>query len=31
MVYVGIDYIAIQFRRVYMDMRDFAEMLGADY
>ena len=28
---VGIDDIAIHFPRLYMDMRDFAELRGADY
>jgi len=28
---VGIDDIAIHFPRIFMDMRDFAEMRGADY
>ena len=31
MVNVGIDDVAIHFPRLYMDMRDFAEMRGADY
>ena len=31
MVKVGIDDVAIHFPRLYMDMRDFAEMRGADY
>ena len=28
---VGIDDIAIHFPRLYMDMRDFAELRGADF
>ena len=28
---VGIDDIAIHFPRLYMDMRDFADLRGADY
>ena len=31
MVKVGIDDVAIHFPRLFMDMRDFAEMRGADY
>ena len=31
MTNVGIDDVAIHFPRLYMDMRDFAEMRGADY
>ncbi|MEG3600659.1 MAG: hypothetical protein VX356_00255, partial [Candidatus Thermoplasmatota archaeon] len=28
---VGIDDIAIHFPRLYMDMKDFADLRGADY
>ncbi|MDP6379653.1 MAG: hypothetical protein QF885_08395, partial [Candidatus Thalassarchaeaceae archaeon] len=28
---VGIDDIAIHFPKIYFDMKDFAEMRGADY
>ena len=28
---VGIDDIAIHFQRLYMDMKDFAELRGADF
>ena len=30
-VVVGIDDIAIHFPRLYMDMKDFADLRGADY